>query len=81
MQLSTGGSVRLGVRGSIHKTLSSTNAIENLIGRVKKVSRNVKRWRGGGVLLRWAATGLIESEKKFRRIKGRVLPASLHECS
>lgn len=62
--------IRLGVRGSIHKTLSSTNAIENLIGRVKKVSRNVKRWRGGGMVLRWAATGLIESEKKFRRIKG-----------
>lgn len=62
--------IRLGVRGSLHKTLSSTNAIENLIGRVKKVSRNVKRWRGGSMVLRWAATGLIESERKFRRVKG-----------
>jgi transposase-like protein len=62
--------IRLGVRGSLHKTLSSTNAIENLIGRVKKVSRNVKRWRGGSMVLRWAATGLIESQRKFRRIKG-----------
>ena len=62
--------IRLGVRGSLHKTLSSTNAIENLIGRVKKVARNVKRWRGGKMVLRWAATGLIEAEKKFRGVKG-----------
>src|SRR5215510_5001437 len=29
-----------------------------------------KRWREGNQPLRWAATGLLEAEKKFRRIKG-----------
>ena len=30
----------------------------------------VKRWREGSQPLRWTATGLLEAEKKFRRIKG-----------
>jgi putative transposase len=34
------------------------------------VARNVKRWREGNQPLRWTATGLLEAEKKFRRIKG-----------
>jgi len=34
------------------------------------VARNVKRWREGDQPLRWTATGLLEAEKKFRRIKG-----------
>jgi len=67
--------IQLGVGGALHRTLSSTNPIENLIGRTKSVSRNVKRWRGGGMAVRWAITGLVEAEKKFRRIRGhRELP-------
>jgi hypothetical protein len=30
----------------------------------------VKRWREGNQPLRWTDTGLLETEKKFRRIKG-----------
>jgi hypothetical protein len=37
---------------------------------VEKVARNVKRWRPGNHALRWTATGLLEAEKKFRRVKG-----------
>ena len=37
---------------------------------VQRVARNVKRWREGDQPLRWTATGLLEAEKKFRRIKG-----------
>ena len=67
--------VRLGVGGALAKTLCSTNPIENLIGSVKNVARNVKRWRGGSMAVRWAVTGLIEATKRFRRIRGyRELP-------
>ena len=63
--------IQLGVKpGALHRTLCSTNPIENLIGRTKTIARNVKRWRGGGMVLRWSVTGLIEAEKKFRRIRG-----------
>jgi hypothetical protein len=34
------------------------------------VARNVKRWRGGDHLARWTAAGLLEAEKKFRKVKG-----------
>ena len=62
--------IRLGVSGALYRTLCSTNPIENLNGKVKTVARNVKRWRGGAMVVRWAATGLIEAGKRFRRIRG-----------
>jgi hypothetical protein len=34
------------------------------------VARNAKRWRERDQSLRGTATGLLEAEKKFRRIKG-----------
>ncbi len=68
----------LGLNGSLRRTLRSTNPIENLNGTLKRVARNVKRWRGGTMVLRWAGTGLIEAERKFRRIRGhRDLPSLL----
>ena len=62
--------IGLGLTGSLLKTLSGTNAIENVQGTLARVSRNVKRWRSGKMALRWGVTGLLEAEKKFRRLKG-----------
>lgn len=65
----------LGLSGWLLKTLSSTNAIENVQGTLARVSRNVKRWRSGRMALRWGVSGLLEAEKKFRRLKGhREMP-------
>ena len=61
---------RLGLSGALLRTLRSTNPIENLQGRMKYVARNVKRWRNGSMVLRWAVTGLMEAETRFRRIRG-----------
>jgi hypothetical protein len=59
-----------------------TNPIENLQGLLKQVVRNVKRWRGGSMALRWAVTGLMEAEKRFRRVKGhREMPQLLAALS
>jgi len=72
----------LGVKGSLARTLVSTNPIENLQGLLKQVVRNVKRWRGGSMALRWAVTGLMEAEKRFRRVKGyREMPQLLAALS
>lgn len=60
----------LGVGGLLWKTLHTTNPIENLQGSLKRVTRNVKRWRGGAMVLRWAVAALMEAEKRFRRVKG-----------
>ncbi len=61
---------RLGVQGPLLRTLRSTNTIENLNGTIKHVSRNVKRWRSGSMIVRWAVTALIEAESHFRRVRG-----------
>ncbi len=61
---------RLGVGWLLRLTLASTNPIKSCLSTVEYVARNVKRLRGGDQALRWTATGLLEAEKKFRRVKG-----------
>ena len=60
---------RLGVGAVLRRKLATTNPIESCLSTVQRVARNVKRWREGDQPLRWTATGLLEAEKKFRRIK------------
>lgn len=61
---------------ALRKTIGSTNPIENLQGQLQRLARNVKRWRGGQMALRWGATGIQLAERRFRKIKGyREMPA------
>ena len=53
----------------------TTNAIENLIGTTRRVSRNVTSWRSGEMIVPWTAVGLSHAEQNFRRVRGyRYLP-------
>ena len=61
---------RLGVRGTLLATLMSTNPVESMIEIVRNHARNVKRWQPGDMRLRWAAAGMLEAHKQFRRVKG-----------
>ncbi len=61
---------RLGVSGTLYKKLRSTNAIENLNSGIVTYSRNVKRWQGGSMVVRWVSAAIVEAEKKFRRVQG-----------
>jgi transposase-like protein len=61
---------RLGVRGSLKRTLESTNPCESMIECVRRSSRNVKRWQSGDMTLRWTAAGMLEAERQLRRIIG-----------
>jgi transposase-like protein len=60
----------LGLSDALRRSLSTTNAAESLVSRTRHVKRNVKRWRGGQMALRWAAAGVLEAVKGFRRVKG-----------
>ena len=53
----------------LQRSLVTTNAAESLLSR-SHVKRNVKRWRGGQMMLRWVAAGVLEAVKGFRRLKG-----------
>jgi putative transposase len=67
---------RLGVTGSLLKTVMSTNPMESMIEIVRDHARNVKHWHHGDMRLRWAAAGMLAASTQFRRVKGyRQLPA------
>jgi transposase-like protein len=66
---------RLGVTGSLLKTVMSTNPVESMIDIVREHARNVKCWQDGDMRLRWAAAGMLAAADQFRRVKGyRQLP-------
>ena len=60
---------RLGLPKQLRRALACTNAIENMQGTIRRVSRNVKRWHDADMALRWAAAGMMEAAKGFRRLK------------
>lgn len=68
---------RLGVTGSLKRTLESTNPCESMIEIVRYTQRNVKRWQDGDMRKRWTAAGMLVAEQQFRRIIGYRDLASL----
>ncbi len=79
---------RLRVGAVLCRKLATTNLIESCLSTVQRVARSVKRWREGDQPLRWTAIGLLEAEKKFRRIKDyqeilllneRLSPSRIHQ--
>jgi hypothetical protein len=77
---------RLGLPVKLRRSLACTNSIENMMGTVRRVCRNVKRWRNAAMALRWTAAGMMEAAKGFRRLKAyKHLPAlraalAAHQC-
>lgn len=63
--------VRLGLPKELRRSLACTNIIENIMGSVRRVCRNVKRWRDASMALRWTAAAMLEAVKGFRRLKAR----------
>ena len=59
---------RLGLPVTLRRSLACTNSIENMMT-VRRVCRNVKRWRNAAIALRWTAAGMMEATKGFRRLK------------
>jgi len=75
----------LGIDGALYRTLRSTNPIENRNGSVADYTKNVKRWRGGGMILRWVGAAVVEASKRFHKVRGHrdlrqlVLALQKHE--
>jgi transposase-like protein len=63
--------VRLGLPKQLRRSLACTNIIENIMGSVRRVCRNVKRWRDASMALRWTAAAMLEAARGFRRLKAR----------
>ena len=61
---------RIGLPGVLRRCLCTTNIIESPQSGVRMRSRRVCRWRDGAMVLRWAATAMLTTEKNFRKILG-----------
>jgi transposase-like protein len=61
---------RLNIQHTLCRSLSNTNLIENCFAQAAHRNRQVKRWDGPRMILRWTAAALLSAEKNFRRIKG-----------
>ena len=68
---------RLGIDGTLARTLVCTNMIESMISIARTTTSNVKRWRDeNDMRRRWCAAGMAEAERKFRRVRGhKQMPA------
>jgi transposase-like protein len=54
----------------LERTLATTNTIENLNGSLRRITKRVKRWGDGTMVLRWLAAALTEASKGFRKLRG-----------
>ena len=70
----------LGLSERLQRSLATTNAIESLLSRTRHVQRHVKRWRGGTMVLRWVAAGVLEAAKEFRRVQRMSRDARAGRC-
>ena len=67
---------RLGLPAELRRSLACTNIIENMNGTIRRVCRNVKRWKDASMALRWTGAAMMEAAKGFRRLKAcKQLPA------
>jgi putative transposase len=61
--------IRLGLPAELRRSLACTNIIENMMGTIRRVCRNVKRWQDASMALRWTSAAMLEAAKGFRRLK------------
>jgi putative transposase len=64
---------RLGLPAPLSRGLCSTNMIESSFSGARSKTRRVTHWQDGSMALRWAAAGLVATEKNFRKLLGYKL--------
>ena len=71
---------RLGLPAELRRSLACTNIIENVMGTLRRVCRNVKYWRSPSMALRWGGAAMQEAAKGFRRLKAYKQLPILHKA-
>lgn len=61
---------RMDLSSSLMRCLGTTNIIESPNSGVRQKTRRVSRWKNGKMVMRWAASGFLATEKNFRKIMG-----------
>jgi transposase-like protein len=61
---------RLGLSGTLRRSLATTNPLESVNSQFRTHAQNVKRWTNGMQVLRWLASASLFLEDKFHRLEG-----------
>jgi hypothetical protein len=72
---------RLGLPAKLRRSLACTNSIENMMGTVRRVCRNVKRWRNAAMALRWTAGWHDGGSQGLSSIESLQAPARSQSCT
>jgi transposase-like protein len=74
--------LKLRLPRSLTRSLSTTNAIENLMSAIRRATRRISRWRNGSMIRRWVAMAVLDARNRFRRLKGYAeIPVLLEALS
>jgi transposase-like protein len=65
---------RLGLPPPLRRSLACTNGIENMMGTVRRICHNVKRWRNAKMALRCTAAGMMEAHASKHTITKKIEP-------
>lgn len=60
---------KLGLAEEFGASLGTTNCIESLNSQLGRYIRKVTRWQNSGQIFRWVACGLLESERRMKKIR------------
>ena len=61
----------------LRRSLACTNIIENVMSTVRRVCRNVKRWRSASMAIRWTAPAMHLINGAAVTVLGYVAPGTL----
>lgn len=71
---------RLGLFGTLGRSLKTTNCLESLNAQLVQLTDKVDRWRTSDQKHRWVASAVLAIEPRLRRIKGYRHLTQLHEA-
>jgi putative transposase len=60
--------LKLKLPSTLTRSLSTTNAIENLMSAIRRATRRVSRWRNGSMIRRWVSVAVLDAKKRLRRL-------------
>jgi transposase-like protein len=70
---------KLGLIEEFGASLGTTNCIESLNSQLGRYIRKVTKWQNSGQIFRWVACGLLESERRMKKIRNHKQLKKLRE--
>lgn len=53
--------LKLNLPPLLRRSLATTNAIENLMGSIRRLARNARQWKGADMIRGWTVLGIVSA--------------------